>query len=124
MTPEERLQVAVIREARQLVRQFPCLALLHHTPNGGLRDEKVAVKLRSMGALRGIPDLHLPVARSGYIGLWIELKTEKGSPSPEQLAVHELLKRENNYVCIHTTTIDTIRTITLYVTGGLRRGDS
>lgn len=48
------------------------------TPNGGMRDLKVAKKLKAEGVRAGYPDLHLPVARKGYHSLYIELKKSGG----------------------------------------------
>lgn len=53
-------------------------------PNGGLRAKSVAAKLSIEGVRKGVPDLFLPVSRSGFYGLFIELKSEKGRPTKEQ----------------------------------------
>lgn len=55
-------------------RKYPELKLLYHIPNGGKRDVRTAVSLKRQGVKAGVPDLHLPVARGGYHGLYIELK--------------------------------------------------
>jgi hypothetical protein len=34
-----------------------------------------------MGVKPGIPDLHLPVARRGFVGLYVEMKRADGVPS-------------------------------------------
>ena len=54
-------------------------------PNGGHRHIRVAAKLKSEGVRAGVPDLHLPVARGEFNGLWIELKAPGGKPSKSQL---------------------------------------
>lgn len=56
--------------------EYPELALLYHIPNGGKRDAKTATILKRQGVKAGVPDLHLPVARGGYHGLYIELKVK------------------------------------------------
>mgnify|MGYP004433785991 CR=1 FL=1 len=38
------------------------------------RDARTAANLKRQGVKAGVPDLHLPVARGGYNGLYIELK--------------------------------------------------
>lgn len=63
---------------------YPELKLLYHIPNGGKRDPIEARHLKAQGVKKGVPDLHLPVARGNYHGLYIELKTEKGKATPEQ----------------------------------------
>lgn len=67
------------------VRQrYPELKLLHHIPNGGKRDPVEAKHLKQQGVKSGVPDLCLPVARNGYHGLYIEMKTEVGRVSDNQ----------------------------------------
>lgn len=67
------------------VRQrYPELRLLHHIPNGGKRDPIEAKHLKWQGVKSGVPDLCLPVARHGFHGLYIELKTPTGTPSDNQ----------------------------------------
>lgn len=51
---------------------------LYHIPNGGHRNAIVAAKLKAQGVKAGVSDLHLPLARHGFHGLWIELKAEGG----------------------------------------------
>lgn len=47
---------------------------LYHIPNGGKRGMIEAAMMKGMGVRKGVSDYHLPIARKGYIGLWIELK--------------------------------------------------
>ena len=58
--------------------------LLHAVPNGGARSPVTAAILKAEGARAGAPDLELDVARGGYHGLRIELKTATGRLRPEQ----------------------------------------
>lgn len=69
-------------EQRQLIAwadaqagAIPELELLFAIPNGGARHKAVAGKLRAEGVRAGVPDLFLPVARGGYHGLFIEMKS-------------------------------------------------
>lgn len=48
-------------------------------PNGGNRQKAVAGKLKAEGVRAGFPDMFLPVARHGFLGLMIELKAQGGS---------------------------------------------
>ncbi len=57
---------------------------LHHSPNGGKRNLLEAKKFKAMGTKAGFPDLFLCIAKNGYHGLFIELKTQKGKVSPLQ----------------------------------------
>lgn len=64
--------------------EYPELALLYHIPNGGKRDAKTATILKRQGVKAGVPDLHLPVARGGYHGLYIELKVNNNKATEKQ----------------------------------------
>ena len=64
--------------------EYPELALLYHIPNGGKRDTKTATILKRQGVKAGVPDLHLPVARGGYHGLYIELKVGDNTTTKKQ----------------------------------------
>lgn len=64
--------------------RWPELALMYAIPNGGERHPAVAVRLKAEGVKAGVPDLCLPVARGGYHGLYIELKSREGKLSAEQ----------------------------------------
>lgn len=63
----------------------PELAELVAVPNGGLRHIRVAQKLKAEGVAPGYPDLLLDVARGGHHGLRIEMKSQTGRLSPEQI---------------------------------------
>lgn len=75
---EDTEQQAVIQWVRIAAGHYPALKLLHHIPNGGSRNKREASKLKRMGVLAGVPDLHLPVASAGYSSLYIEMKYGDG----------------------------------------------
>ena len=77
-------QCALFDWASLAMRQRPDLAMLVAVPNGGQRHKVVAAKLKASGAKAGYPDIALNLARGGYHGLFIELKTQTGRVSPEQ----------------------------------------
>lgn len=72
----EAVALATWRD-RQAAR-FPELELLYAIPNGGQRSKAVAGKMKAEGVKAGVSDYHLPVARGGFFGLWIELKASDG----------------------------------------------
>ncbi len=96
---EGQHQATLLKWAAQpsIRKQYPCLKLLHHIPNGGSRDEREAAQLKRQGVKKGVPDLHLPVARGQYHSLYIELKTEAGTSSSEQNWWIEELNAEGNF---------------------------
>lgn len=61
----------------------PLLMLMHHIPNGGLRNKAVAGKLKAEGVKPGVPDVCLPVPRGRYHGLYFEMKRH-GETTTEQ----------------------------------------
>jgi hypothetical protein len=65
--------------------QYPNLRLhLHHSPNGGKRNEREGARFKAMGTRAGFPDLLLLHPNKFYPFMGIELKTEKGYQSPTQ----------------------------------------
>lgn len=77
-------QQQLITWASFMEHKYPELELLHHIPNGGKRTKSEAAKFRAEGVKPGVPDLCLPVPRSGYHGLYIEMKKHGGVISKEQ----------------------------------------
>lgn len=61
-------------------QRLPELRLMFHIPNGGHRHERVAAKMKREGVKAGVPDIFLPVARQGFHGLFLEMKTEGNRP--------------------------------------------
>ena len=78
-------QMALIEFCERFSGRVPELARVVHVPNGEKRDKATAGKLKAMGVRRGVPDLLLPVARTPFHGLWVELKTTKGKLSADQV---------------------------------------
>jgi hypothetical protein len=83
------------------------LRKLYSIPNGGLRDKITASNLKAEGAKSGVPDIHFPVSRHGYLSLYIEMKRIKYKPkhvngmggrSHEQIAWGIDLTEEGNFV--------------------------
>lgn len=75
---EHRIQCTLFRWAALESSNHPELQLLHAIPNGGHRHKAVAGRLKAEGVKAGVPDIFLPVARSGSHGLYIEMKTQNG----------------------------------------------
>lgn len=64
---------------------YPMLRLMHCSLNGVKLTIRQAVKAKQQGMLKGVSDLLLLVPRQGKHGLLIEMKSEKGKLSSEQL---------------------------------------
>ena len=79
---ESRLQMACVKWFRLA---YPRKAsLLNSVPNGGARSAITGAIIKAEGAVRGVADLELNIARGGWHGLKIEMKTAKGRQSPHQ----------------------------------------
>jgi hypothetical protein len=66
-----------------MVMRYPSLELLYASPQGELF-RRAHGRAHIPGLAPGIPDLHLPVARGGFHGLWIELKRLYGGKVSEK----------------------------------------
>lgn len=66
---------------------------LYAIPNGGRRNKIEAARLKAEGVKAGVSDLHLPIARGGFVGLWIELKADEGREQPSQRDWRERMTR-------------------------------
>lgn len=86
MASERQHQQAVMKWARQpsIRERWPELALLHHIKNETTGGAAQVAADKAMGVKKGVPDLCLPVARGGFHGLYIEMKTPSGKASEAQ----------------------------------------
>lgn len=84
--------------------------LLHHSPNGGERNAIEAAKFKEMGVRAGFPDLILCIARQGYHGLFIELKTAKGRQTDNQ-KYYQCVLEEQGYRYEVVRSIDEFREV-------------
>ena len=92
--PESQSQQALIRWARmQAIPASPDVEpgakvadYLYAIGNGGKRSRIEAAIMQGEGVKAGVHDLHLPLARSGAFGLWIEMKAGKGKLTDDQAA--------------------------------------
>ena len=92
---EHHEQAALFSWARTSVvlRNYPELKLLEGSMNGVKLSIGQAGKAKACGMLKGSPDITLPVARGGHIGLKIELKYGRNGATAEQL---DILKELGN----------------------------
>lgn len=63
---------------------------LHHSPNGGKRDEREGARFKAMGTRAGFPDLILLHPNRFYPFMGIELKTKEGRQSDNQKKYEKL----------------------------------
>lgn len=114
---EAKHQATVLKWSQQpeIRHRWPELALLHHIPNGGLRDTVEAKHLKEQGVKAGVPDLCLPVPRGSFHGLYIEMKNENGRASESQKWWVEHLRAQGYLVEICHGWQDAVDTIQRYL---------
>lgn len=57
---------------------------MYHIPNEGKRSRIAGARLKAQGLKSGVPDVCLPTAHGGYIGLYIEMKVKPNKPTENQ----------------------------------------
>lgn len=97
-------------------------AILYAIPNGGKRNLREAVRLKASGVLKGVPDLCLAKAASGYHGLYIEMKHGKNKPTDEQDKVIATLKGEGYAVAVCYSLDGFIELVEGYLNGKYQAG--
>lgn len=109
---EHQIQTAFVTWAMYARCEHPDLELLYAIPNGGARNVQTGARLKAEGVRRGVPDMHLPVARGPFIGLWLEFKTDKGRADEAQVKRMERL-RAAGHRCEVVRSSDEARRITV-----------
>jgi hypothetical protein len=119
---ESQSQQALIKWWAHACAGFGCdERLLMAFPLQGVRTARNGARMKAEGMRRGLPDLLLAVpvridCETWTHGLWIELKSAKGSVNPHQSAMHDLLRSRGYRVSVCRSTQDAIDTITTYLT--------
>lgn len=88
--------------------------LVHAIPNGGKRDIRTAGIQKCEGVRKGIPDLFLPVVAGIYHGLYLECKTAAGRLSPDQIIVHDKLRRNGFKVVVFRSVNEGLKILSEY----------
>ena len=94
---------------------YPELRLMYHIPNEGKRSLAMGARMKAEGLRKGVPDIHLPVARNGYHGLFIEMKRKGGRPEEEQIAWLNELRKNGHVAEVCYGTDDAIQVIIRYL---------
>lgn len=110
--PEQELQRACIKWLRL---QYPDL-LAFHTPNGRNAGSPRMGKLwKDMGVVAGVPDILIVRRNSYWVGMAVELKSDKGRISESQLAMHEKFLKEGWYMTTIRSLDDFMRAVKEYM---------
>ena len=97
---EEAEQIYLFRWAAVREAAYPALASMYHIPNGGKRSRAEAGRFKAAGVRAGVPDVCLPYAAGGFIGLYIELKVGNNTATDKQKEWLRRLDAQGHYVCI------------------------
>lgn len=96
-------------------RLYPELKWIHHCPNGGSRQRAEAVRLKAQGVKSGVPDLHLPIPKGAYAGLYLEMKYDKGTIQKSQKEWIAGMAAAGHYACICYGYDNAVKVIESYV---------
>ena len=99
-TTEECEQIVLFRWAEFSASQYPELELLYHIPNEGKRSAVTGARLKAQGLKSGVPDVCLPTAHGGYIGLYIEMKVKPNKPTENQKRWLRALREAGHMVAV------------------------
>ena len=81
--------------------KHPEMGLIFAVPNGGLRDKVTAAKMVAEGVNAGIPDIMIPIARDGYHGAFIELKSRRPGARLSKAQKDKMSRlTEQGYKCV------------------------
>lgn len=97
---EEIEQISLFRWAEFAENKYPELKLMYHVPNEGKRSALTGSRLKQAGLKPGVPDIVLPVARGGYIGLYIELKYGSNKTTENQKDWLRDLRDQNHLTAV------------------------
>jgi hypothetical protein len=100
---------------RDIFKRFSHLELMYATASGVKLPMGLIVKCKLCGIIKkGLPDVVLPYARNGYHGMYLELKTETGTPTPEQSFFIQKLKEEGYFATVVFGFNNAVKTIEDY----------
>ena len=85
---EHSIQVSLVTELAYRLRPE---IVRYAIPNGGLRNIRVAQKLKAEGLQPGMPDLGFAIEDGRC--RWLEMKTDKGALSVYQIGIRRRLER-------------------------------
>lgn len=97
--------------------RYPDLETFHSVPNGAPRYGAQQFYYVAEGLTAGIPDVHLPAARAGFIGLWIEMKYGSNSVTDSQIKKRDRLRKQGHYWTVCRTGEEAIIVVKAYLEG-------
>jgi len=97
---EDQLQAACVKLFRY--QHQPLQWSFFSVPNGGLRNVKVAMKLKSTGALSGVWDMFLSVPKRDKSGMFIEFKVGRNKLTENQISFRNANEEHYHFEVCYT----------------------
>ena len=97
---EENEQAALFRWASYAQTQYEELKLMYHVPNEGKRSSVTGARMKQAGLKPGVPDVCLPTAHGGYVGLYIEMKVKPNKPTENQKQWLRALREAGHFTAV------------------------
>ena len=114
---EAQEQREVIKHCTNMSLYIPIYGLIFHISNEGKRS-LIGGRLAKLGGIKsGVPDLMLPVARCGFHGLFIEMKSNVNKTSDKQDFWITELKEQGYKVEVCYSSFEATQVIDKYVKG-------
>lgn len=114
-TSEHVEQSNVVTWAKLHEYLWPELRYLYAIPNGAMTSARQTQWFKEEGLKKGAPDLCLPVPRGKYAGLYLEMKTQHGDASPEQMEWLDFLNNQGYMAALAYGYDQAIETLTHYL---------
>lgn len=73
---------------------------MYHIPNEGKRSSVAGARLKQAGLKPGVPDVCLPTAHGGYIGLYIEMKIKPNKLTKNQKLWLRALREAGHFTAV------------------------
>ena len=96
---------------------LPELSELYSSLNGVRLRPRQAIEQKASGMRAGVPDLHLPIGREGYLSFYLEMKVPGGTVSKIQKEVHAALRRQGNRVGVYYSAASALVALIEYAQG-------
>jgi hypothetical protein len=101
LSSEDEQQIAVFDWIEAQSKKHPILDSIYAIPNGSNKSIQQRVLFKRTGLKSGVWDIHVPIPRLGFAGLYIEMKWTSGL-SDNQKEFHKLLKDTHVFAMCYT----------------------
>jgi hypothetical protein len=104
---ESNVHIPIVSWIKANEEEYRVLKTIFHCPNSFFGTSfSIVAWLKKLGLRRGVYDLIVPVAKGGYAGLWIEVKTIKGKLSTEQKDYARLINEHSDIPTLFVVVTD------------------